>query len=307
MIQTMMENNLSKVNRLARTNTISAGNREQDSRSGATKSGYKDTYYNLVSPENIEAIKVIIKNEGYYDSQTINKIQYNELYGLPYLHVTVDSGDYTAGRYALLDGIYLEITSIIPQWHGKFYLGIIILRKPKNEKIKQFINPANDLEHELHHLNFLIHHIDKHTDYIERSMKYNAGSCEIQDLDKSVEFEVNKIFLVEVPALISDFNMGEKDLLSYSRDTGIVTKITVDNKNDFLRYKVGEYLIALNSYYVKRFPKNAKQIKHTIEMEVDKQGESFFGTNCMALLLISMIECLSLFQVKGTRYEIGNV
>ncbi len=266
---------------------------------------YKDTYYNLVTHENTEGIKKIIKNAGYYDSETINKIQYNELYGLPHLFVIVDSDDYTHGRYALLDGIFVEIDSIIPQWHGKFYLGIMILRKPKNEKIKQFIDPDKDVKHELHHLHLLIQHIDTHTDYIESSMKYNAGYCETQDLDKSIEFEINKIFSLEVPALISDFNMGEQDLLSY--ENGIVTKITVDNENEFLRYKVGGYLTALSSCYAKRFPKKENQIKHTIEMEVNKQGEFLFGTNCMVLLLRSQIECFFLLKIKGTCYEVGNV
>ena len=53
---------------------------------------------------------------------TINKIKYNELNGLPHFFATVDFADYTDGHYAMLDGIYLDVNSIIPQWHGKFYL-----------------------------------------------------------------------------------------------------------------------------------------------------------------------------------------
>ncbi len=46
------------------------------------KPSYKDTYYNLVTRENLEGVKKIIKNQGYYDSTTINKIQYRELNSL---------------------------------------------------------------------------------------------------------------------------------------------------------------------------------------------------------------------------------
>lgn len=281
--------------------TISIAEIDDDNK----KPSYKNTYYNLVTQENLEGIKKIIKNQGYYDSVTIDRIQYNELCGLPYFFVTVDSADYTYGHYAMLDGIYLNVNSIIPQWHGKFYLSIMIIRKTTNEKIKQFITPAKDIEHELNHLHRLIDHIDKHPDYIEKSKKYNVGSCELHDLDKSIEFEVEKIFLMEVPTLILDFDMGQKDLFSY--DKGTVTKITVNNKDDFLRYQVGRYLAELNDQYVKRFPENVEQIKNKFEREVNKQGKTLFGDNCMMLLLMSLMEYFFILKTKGISYEVRKI
>jgi len=71
------------------------------------KTSYKDTYYTLITQENLERIKEIIKEAGYYDSTFIEKIQYRELKGLPHLFLTVDSPNYTNGHYAMLDGIFL--------------------------------------------------------------------------------------------------------------------------------------------------------------------------------------------------------
>ena len=120
------------------------------------KISYKKAYYNLVTKENLEGIKIIINNHGYYDPTSIKKIQYRKLKSLPYFFLTFDSPEYTNGHYAMLDGIYLNVNSIIPRWIGKFYLSIVIIRKPGNKKIKPFIAPDQDVAHELNHLNFLI-------------------------------------------------------------------------------------------------------------------------------------------------------
>lgn len=269
------------------------------------KPSYKDTYYNLVTQENLEGVKKIIKDQGYYDSTTINKIQYRELNGLPHFFVIVDFPDYTSGHYAMLDGIYLNVNSIIPQWQGKFYLSIMIIRKPTNEKIKFFIAPSKDIKHELNHLHRLIDYINKFPDYIGKSMKYNIGSCEICDLDESIKFEVKKIFSMEVPALILDFDMGQKDLFSYEK--GIVTKITVNDKDNFLQYKIGQYLSELNNRYIKRFPKNVEQIKNNLENEVNRQGKTLFGDNCMMLFLMSLVKYFSTLETEGVCYEVGKI
>lgn len=267
--------------------------------------GYKDTYFNLVTRENLEMVKKIIKDHGYYDPTTVDKIQYRELDELPHFFLPVDSPNYTCGHYAMLDGIYLDVNLIVPQWHGKFYINIMLIREPTNEKIKPFITPAKDVEHELDHLHRLIDYINKDPGYIEKSMKYNAGSCGIGDLDKSIKFEVNKIFSMEVPTLVLDFDMGQKDLFSY--DKGTVTKITVNDKENFLRYKVGLYLVRLNDQYIKRFPENVEEIKTNLEKQVNRYGKALFGDNCMMLLLMSLMKYFSTLNTEGVRYKVGEI
>ena len=266
---------------------------------------YKEVYYRVVIEENLERIKRIIEDQGYYDSVTINKIQYRKSNNLPHFFVQVDSPDYTFGNYAMIDGIYLDIDSIVPEWQGKFYLGIIIIRNPTNEKIKRFIDPAKDIEHELEHLRYLTDHIDKNPDYIEKSMKYNVGSCTLRNLEKSIAFEVNKIFSMELPALILDFEMGQKDMFSF--ENGILTKITVDDKDSFLRYQMGHYLAGLHERYAKKFPENIEQIKDKFEREVNERGKELFGPNCMMLLLFSLMEFHAVLNTRGVHYEVGEI
>lgn len=266
---------------------------------------YKDAYFRVVVEGNLEKIKHIISDKGYFDTETINKIQFQKSNNLPHLFIQVDSPDYTFGHYAMIDGIYLDIHSIIPEWQGKFYLGLIIIRNPTNEKIKPFIDPAKDIEHELEHLRYLIDHIDKNPDYIENSRKYNVGSCALSDLEKSVAFEVKKIFAMEVPALIMDFEMGQKDMFSF--ENGIITKVTVDDKDSFLRYQVGQYLAGLHDRFAKKFPDQMEQIKDKFEREVNERGKELFGPNCMMLLLFSLMEFHAVLNTRGVRYEVGDI
>ena len=269
------------------------------------KTSYKDTYYTLITQENLERIKEIIKEAGYYDSTFIEKIQYRELKGLPHLFLTVDSPNYTNGHYAMLDGIFLNINSIIPQWIGKFYLSIVIIRKPTNKKIRPFIDHDKDMEHELNHLHLLINYINKYPDYIERSIKYNVDSCEVYNFGESIKFEVKKIFSMEIPTLILDFDMGQKNLFSYTN--GTITKITVNNKNEFLLYQAGQRLAELNNRYIQRFPKHRQQIKDNLEKAVNKYGKALFGDNCMMLFLLSLAKYFSMSETKGVSYEVGEI
>jgi hypothetical protein len=106
------------------------------------KPGYKDTYYRLVTKANLEQIKHILNEHEYYDKNTVEQIEYEEKDNLPYFILAVDSAEYIGrrGAYAVLDGIFIEINSIIPHWEGIFYLSILIIRKTTYEKLKLIIS-----------------------------------------------------------------------------------------------------------------------------------------------------------------------
>jgi hypothetical protein len=74
-----------------------------------TKTRYKKAYYDLVTPENLAKIKTVLKERGSYDSETIDKIQYQEENNLPYLLIEEDSGAYLGqGNYGMVDGIFVN-------------------------------------------------------------------------------------------------------------------------------------------------------------------------------------------------------
>lgn len=129
-----------------------------------------------------------------------------------------------------MDGIFIEINTIVKQWKGLFYLPIVITREITNEKLKSIITPDMNKDHELHHLQHIIEHIDRCPDYIEDSRKYNVGSCAYVDIEKSIEFEVNKLFFIELPAIIADYEKGEKNIYLYS--DGLISMVTAHDKEE---------------------------------------------------------------------------
>ncbi len=268
------------------------------------KTGYKNTYYSVVTKANLEKIKHILNEHEYYDENTVEQIEYEEKDNLPYFILTVDSAEYIGqrGAYAMLDGIFIEINSIVQQWEGIFYLSILIIRKITNEKLKPIINPDMLKEHELHHLQHIIEHIDRYPGYIEESRKYNAGSCTYADIEKSIKFEVSKIFSNELPALISDYEKGERDYYLYS--DGLVSITTSHDKNEFVQYNLAQYIAKLRVAYIDRFSEKKAEVSEYIAKEVNKQGEKRFGENTMAKLAIVLFKLVSLAQSNGKHFEI---
>ncbi len=264
---------------------------------------WTDTYFRLVTEKNLERIKKIINEHAYYTPELVKKIEYRSTGNLPYLFMHIESEEYSNNQYAMLDGIFLHINEIVPQWHGVFYLSIIILREPVNEKIKIFIDKDQDINHELYHLYQLIEYIDKKPDYIRRSMKYNVGSCSLDDLNESIKFEVGKIFNMEIPALKSDFDMGHNDILFY--DEGTITKVAINDRNEFLRYNIISYTSSLNAKYFERFPENKEEISTNFRKEINRQGKDLFGDNCLVLLMLSFLNCLAKLNIQGECYEVG--
>lgn len=267
------------------------------------KSGYKNTYHRVVTKANLDKIKNILNEYEYYDENTVEQIEYEEKDNLPYFILTVDSAEYIGrGAYAMLDGIFIEINSIIQQWEGIFYLSILIIRKITNEKLKPIINPDMLKEHELHHLQYIIEHIDRYPGYIEESRKYNVGSCTYADIEKSIKFEVSKIFSIELPAFISDYEKGERDYYLYS--DGLASITTSHDKNELVQYNLAQYIVKLSVAYMDRFSEKKAELSEYIAKEVNKQGERKFGENTMAKLAIVLFKLVSLAQSNGKHFEI---
>ncbi len=267
------------------------------------KTGYKNIYYQVVKESNLEIIKKIIKELGYYDEETIDKLEFNNKDNLPYFSITVDSSEHLAkGCFSLLDGIFIDIDTIAPEWKGIFYLSILIVRETANARLQPFINADSLKDHELHHLQSIIDHIDRHPDYIEKSMQYNIGSCTIENIKESIEFEVSKIFNNEMHALISDYENGERDC--YLHSGGIVTVVTFHNKDEFIQYQLGSYLSSLNSNFIHKFPDMVTEINVCIDKEINKQGENIFGKNTTQKFAIALLKTFSLAQRQGKRYRI---
>jgi len=253
--------------------------------------GYKSVYLRVVKKANIDKIKHILNEAEYYNEKTVEQIEYEEKYNLSYFSLSVDSAEHLArGAYALLDGIFIEINSIVEEWQGLFYLPILITREITNETLKTMINPDMLKEHELYHLQCIIEHIDRFPDYIDDSRKYNAGSCVYADIERSIEFEVTKLFSIELPAITADYEKGERNFYLYSN--GVASMATSNDKNEFVQYNLAEYVLKLRLAYLNRFIDKQTEISDFIAKEVNKQGENRFGENTMSKIAVVLLNLL---------------
>jgi hypothetical protein len=269
------------------------------------ETGYKSTYYRVVTKANLEKIKHILNEHGYYDEITVDRIVYEKKDNLPYFMLHVDSPEYIGrGAFAMLDGIFVQIDSVIREWEDIFYLPILIVREMTNEKLKPFIDPDMLTEHELHHLQYIIEHIDQNPGYIEKSMKYNAGSCTFADIQKSIAFEVGKIFSLELPALVSDYENGERNYYLY--DDGQASIAESRDKNEFVQYNLAQYIAKLRAAYIRRFSEKEAEISDLLAKEVNRQGKKIFGKNTMSVLAIALFKVFSLVKTEGRHYDVGD-
>jgi hypothetical protein len=267
------------------------------------KSGYKNVYLRVVKKANVDNIKHILNESGYYNEDTVGRIKYEEKDNLPYLSLSVDSAEHLRwGAYAMLDGIFIQIDSIVEQWNGLFYLPILITREAANEKLKSIINPDMFKEHELHHLQRILEHIDRCPSYIEDARQYNAGSCAYADIGKSIEFEVNKLFTLELPAIIADYEKGERNF--YLHSDGVVSVAASNDKSEFVQYTLAQYIVQLRETYIDRFVEKKMEISDFIAKEVNKQGEKIFGENTMSKFAIILFKFIRLAQESGERFEL---
>ena len=269
------------------------------------KSGYTKVYFQVVKKENTDRIKHILNETGYYDENTVEQIVYEEKDDLSYFCLNVDSAEYIGrNAHAMVDGIFVTSDSIVQHWEGLFYLPILIIREINNEILQSYLNSDMLKEHELHHLQRIIEHIDKCPDYIEKARKYNAGSCSYADIEKSIEFEVNKLFIFELPAFTSEFEKGEKNI--FLRSDGLVSMIKLHDKNEYVQYNLGNYVEKLRRTYIDRFDDKRNKINAILDREVNKQGEKIFGANTMVKIALALLTCLVLEQKNGTHFEIDD-
>ncbi len=265
---------------------------------------YKNVYLRVVKHANLDKVKSILNKSGYYNENTVEQIKYETKDNLPYFCLTVDSAEHIGreSAYALLDGVFIEIDSIVKQWTGLFYLPIVITRKITNPQLKSIINPGMHKEHELHHLRCIINHIDRYPSYIEDARKYNVGSCTYADIEKSIEFEVKKFFSFELPAIIADYEKGDRNFCLYS--DGFFSVAASHDKNEFVQYSLAQYIIGLRLAYFDRFVEKQTKIEALIAEEVNKQGQKRFGENTMSKIAMVLLQFIFLAENHGTHFKI---
>jgi hypothetical protein len=255
---------------------------------------YKKTYLQLLKPENLDEIRKILKKSdySYFDSESCQKIELCKEKNFPYLLLLVDSYDQMSqNHFSMLNGIFVCIDNIIKTWQGYFYLPIVVLRHIREEHIKRMATLDDLLLHELEHLFSIVDHIEQNPEYIDNAMYLNADSCNKDNIRESMVFELGKIFDFEVKALDSDFDRGERHLNLY--DQGVLSRIEVKNKIEFVQHNISLYIASLFAHYKKRFPGKEEFIISIYREEVNKHGFQLFGSDAITKIALLQVEYLA--------------
>jgi len=160
----------------------------------------------LVQPKNLAQIKAILREQTDFEPAIVESIQHQQKNKQPFLFAEVDSAKLLGfGNYGMIDGIFPDLKALIPDWPGRFYLPIIFVRKPRNAKMKAYVAKKKILDHELEHLSYLLDYIDADPSYITRALESSLSASTPENIDRSVRFEIEKIFKQEAPILAKDY------------------------------------------------------------------------------------------------------
>lgn len=270
-----------------------------------TRPRYKETYFRLIKETNLESIKQILRDHEYFDGATIDRITYAEADRLPYFLLHVDTSDYIPwGSAAMLNGTFVKIDALLPEWEGLFYLPLLVVREITNEKVKRFADTEHIVEHELFHLRQMIDHIDKHPEYIENSYNYSVANCDADSLKRSIRFEIGKLFSIELPAIKFDYESGERDYHFYA--DGWVKTVTCKSRDEFIKCNLAADIGKLQEMYLKRFPGQEELINRTVAEEANRRGKTPFGKNAIQKLVLAYYTLRERAEIEGKKCEIGD-
>jgi hypothetical protein len=262
----------------------------------------------VVKQENLSTIRAILKEQKAYPPEIIDKIQYRQENDLPYLLVEVESGEYIGyGNFGMLDSSFIKIDSLNTGWPGYFYMPVLFIRHTQNPVVQKLANKRNIKDHEIEPLTLLLGYITENPSYIQRAMEQTSTGCTLETVEKSMQFEIEKLFKMEAPNMAKDYENGE-DSITIAEE-GVIYEIAVDSQEQFVKYQLSKYLGGLFERYIKRFPDNKELIAELYKKELDEQGRALFGENATEKAVLSVMELFSLKfnPQRATRYEVGEI
>ncbi len=242
---------------------------------------YLSIYRKLVEKSNEEKVIAILKETGNWETLKALHLEIIENKTLSYIFITADYQHDVGGCYAAaMIGVYLEkrfITEIDEEYnHDYFYLPVIIKPDKLPEIAKKYYSEEIAVKHELIHVADMLQWINDDPEYIEKAIEYCYESATEENIEKSIDFEVKKIFRLEPQAMGNDFDSGE-DMIIEPFLFGVYMKYTCKSRAEYIKIKVADYIINLQTMYEKNFSDKKKSVEQFFQKSVMKYGKKIFG------------------------------
>ncbi|KPA14036.1 SEC-C motif domain protein [Candidatus Magnetomorum sp. HK-1] len=243
---------------------------------------YKEIYLQLIHKTNKEDLIRLFKETDNWERLNAINLKIIGDQELPYVLVTIDhQNDLRNGYFAsVMIGLYIEkefIIEIDSRFNNTyFYLPIIAKPNKIPEIAKQYYSEENAIKHELIHINDILKWIEEDPTYIENSIQYNQNAVTKDTVEKSIAFEIEKIFKLEPGAMELDYDNGENLIIQPFIGNKYLT-YQCKTKKEYVKMKISEYLHPLKMAYIDKFPEKKDTIYSSYLKSLDQYGKKIFG------------------------------
>ena len=160
---------------------------------------HTELYHNIVKEHNLDQLYSIVGEELCAIGYVVVKIEIREEKKLRYVFCQIKNKEVFPAEIAfsaMTLGLFVKITSIIPNYKKPFYyLPVIVMCDDYDDRVKGLINRELSIGHELQHIKDILDLIKQYPDYPEKSFKFGINSItEVEDLVESIDFEMFKLF-----------------------------------------------------------------------------------------------------------------
>ncbi len=243
---------------------------------------YIGAYREIVRKRNEDTLIRVFKETGHWEKLKALDLEINDEAILPYVFSNVDYGeDFTGYFSSAMIGITLERDCILEMCghycYEYFYLPVIVKPRYISKLVKKYFSEEVSIGHELMHVSDILRWVGEDPPaYIEDVLNFGVESVSEDTLEKSVDFEIRKIFKLEPQAIGHDFDNGE-DMIIEPFLFEIFLKYQCPTKKEFIKMKIANYVNELKRMYEKRFRGKENEIERFFEESVGKYGKNVFG------------------------------
>jgi hypothetical protein len=226
---------------------------------------HRELYLQLLSLSHRARLLQTIREQGYFEELEITGASVVEAEPLPYIRFELAPSPEFVARAG---GLLMDLRGVLGGCPDCYYLPYIGLT-PKAQ--------PGDLAHELKHLSDLMDLLRVAPEFTQDARRF--GLFNVSDptlLEPSVHFEVRKLFLLEVPAFVHEFDEGTRDI-EIPILLGLTHAYRCDSRDEFVKLWLASYLQDLRRAYIERFGEYVPQIEKSLKAATDEYGRELWG------------------------------
>ncbi|MEO5332225.1 MAG: hypothetical protein H7839_09390 [Magnetococcus sp. YQC-5] len=259
--------------------------KQQKIMQGLSKMLHREIYHRLVCEENQHLLYPLIQDACTSIGYKMLNMTVSTMDGFKYVNCSIDVEDQFC---AVMVGFFLDISNIILGCDKDYYLPVVMFCTTYSDNINQYIDTDRSTKHELLHVNDILDMIEKDPDFPEKVRQYSMSkqNLSINDLPKSIEFEMFKMLRLEAKAAREDYKNGENYILIPLKNGEIYRHNNVP-LGKFISVKIGSEVIRIKDVYLRKFPENsiARQIiLRSMRQAVTKYGKNIFKGDLLKVL-----------------------